>query len=51
MVGSLGGDAGDLGAPTSYLEDIMAGPLGGDGGDPRACTTNLEDVDGGLPGR
>jgi hypothetical protein len=46
MVGSLGGDAGDLRASTTYLEDI-------DGGSPGSCcqrsgvlTTYLEDVDG-----
>jgi hypothetical protein len=27
MVGSLGGDAGDLGVPTTYLEDVDGGPL------------------------
>jgi hypothetical protein len=27
MAGSLGGDAGDLGVPTTYLEDADGGPL------------------------
>jgi hypothetical protein len=51
MVGPLGGDDKDLGAPTTYLEDVDGGPQGGDDKDPRAPTTYLEDIDGGPPRR
>jgi hypothetical protein len=49
--GPLGGDDGDPGAPTTYLEDVDGDPLGGDAGGPGVPTTYLEDVDGGAPGR
>jgi hypothetical protein len=51
MVGPLGGEAGDPGAPTTYLKGIDGAPLGGDAGDPGAPITYPEDVDGGLPWR
>jgi hypothetical protein len=46
---SLGGYAGDLVAPTMYLEDVNGGPLGGNAEDPRVPTTYLEDIGGGPP--
>jgi hypothetical protein len=51
VVGSLGGGAEDLRAPTTYLEDVDGGPLGGIDRDPGAPTTYLEDVDGEPPRR
>jgi hypothetical protein len=51
MVGSLGGDAGDLEYPPPILKMSMAGSLGGDAGDLGAWTTYVEDVDGRLPRR
>jgi hypothetical protein len=51
MAGPLRGDVGDLGAPTTYLEDVNGRPLGGDAGDLRTPTTYHEDVDGGPLGR
>jgi hypothetical protein len=52
MVGPLGGDAEDPGAPITYVEDVDGGPpLGGDAGDLGMPTTYVEDIDGGPPGR
>jgi hypothetical protein len=51
MAGSLGGEAGDPGAPTTYPEDVDAGPVEGDDGGPGVLTTDLEDVDGWPRGR
>jgi hypothetical protein len=49
MEGPLGGGAGGLGAPTTYLEDIDGGTLGGDPKDLGAPTSYVKDVDGGVP--
>jgi hypothetical protein len=49
MVASLGCDARDPGAPTTYVKDIDGRPLRGNVGDPRAPITYVEDVDGGPP--
>jgi hypothetical protein len=46
MVAPLGGNAGDLGAPSTYLEDVDGGPLGGVDGGAGAPTTFFKDVDG-----
>jgi hypothetical protein len=51
MVGPLGGDAGGLGAPTTYLEDVNGLPLGGVDRVPRAPTTYPKNIDGKPPGR
>jgi hypothetical protein len=51
MAGPLGGDTRDLGAFTTYIEDIDGGPLGGDGRDLVAPTTYVEDIGGGATGR
>jgi hypothetical protein len=49
MAVPLGGDTGDLGAPTTFVEDVNGGAPGGDARDLGASTTYVEDVDVGPP--
>jgi hypothetical protein len=51
MADPLGGDVGDPGVPTTYIEDVTGGPLGGNARDLRAPTTYVEDFDGDPPWR
>jgi hypothetical protein len=51
MVGPLGVDTEDPGAPTINAKNVDGGALGGDTGDRRAPTINTKDVDEGPPER
>jgi hypothetical protein len=51
MVGPLGGDDADQGAPTTHVGDVDGKPLGGTVRDLGAPTTYVEDVNGGPPTR